>query len=111
MPTTIRVGDSVTLYGSSYVRGTRRPGFRGRFRRVLLGGGVLLSKHDPAAHAHTPLEGKTPDELRAILGACLAFRNATGNTVAGDITAKNNPVRLDTGRVVWADAANVEAAR
>ena len=107
MKTVIRTGDRVKLYGYRKNRYSRKR------VRCFIGHGELLSKFDPAAHVGTPFEGWTEEALRNHFAVHVGLINATGATVAGDLTEKNNPVKLTDGNrkgeVIWADAANIAA--
>lgn len=106
----VRIGDRVRFYTRRYIKGSRGPGRPARYAYSFCCEGVLLAKSDLRAYAHEP--GITQAEVDRRLGM-LAVANATGGTVAGDLTEGNNPVLLDRlppGHlvpVVWAYAEQV----
>lgn len=94
------IGDTVRVFGKSYVRGTRRPGFNGRFTYRFMGEGVLLAKTDKRGHEHTSLANWSEEQLAEHFRTHLGCVNATGGKLQGDLTERNNPVLIN-GRVIW----------
>ncbi len=101
-----KVGDTVKVFAKKYIRGTRGPGFAGRFTRKALGFGILLSKFDPAAHAGTATGDWTEEQLRVHFGSHIGLINATMANDNG-LTERNNPVRMPDGRVIWLDRDSI----
>lgn len=106
--TLIVVGDKVRVFAKKYVRGTRRPGFKGRFNKSFQGVGVLIAKTDPRGHSGTATASWTEEQIRHHFATHVGLINATGYSVVGDVTEKNNPVLMPDGRVIWLDADAIQ---
>lgn len=105
-----KIGDRVAVYSRQYVRGTRRPGFKGKFTFRFLRNGVLLAKNDRRAWGHLP--AWTQEDIdRHLNCGHVGLMNATGPAVGGDLTEGNNPVLLDNGDVVWVYATQIRKPR
>lgn len=103
---TFKIGDKVKVFCKSYVRGTRRPGYAGRFTFRCIGEGVLLAKNDIRAWLHQPTW--TQEDIDNHLNSGhVGLANATGQNDGSGLTEKNNPVLINC-EVKWLDRDQIK---
>ena len=100
--------DKIAVYALKYIKGSRRPGFKGKFTKKYLGNGILLPPTSILAHFYpngnvrpgsNHLIGKTEQEIQEFFNNNLALNNATGKSEDG-LTEGNNCV-LFNGETLW----------
>lgn len=96
------IGETVQYFTRSYVRGTRRPGFNGRYTYRFASLGTLIARNDPRALAYDPAtRNMTPEQYQQWSASHIGFQNATGATGEDGLSEGNNVVLLPNGEVVW----------
>lgn len=112
MAVTFQFGQRVALYNRKYVRGTRRPGFAGRFRYTFAGYGTLVRRDDPRALAADPAtRHMNAEQYAAFAAAHVGLQNATGAVGPDGLTDGNNVVVLENGEVRWVYREQIRQAR